>query len=192
MGPMINTLKITRNLYLWEITQARSVFGDTLRYEKVLIHEYAKWPDAIDNLGRKLKKDVPRKPGEHNAITIGYRCYFPVGLPLNQPGIHDQEFYKTTWLIHELTHCWQYQRLGIRYIFMALQAQFKQGPDAYRIGDAHELAEKRQKGLNFFDFNPEQQGRLNETFFVALNNLPDQQEIYNACYPYISDERGVA
>jgi hypothetical protein len=188
---MINTRKITRNLYPWEIVQARSVFGDTLRYEKVLIHEYAKWPDTIDDLGRKLKKEAPRKTDDHNAITIGYGCFFPVGLPLIQPGVQDQQFYKITWLIHELTHCWQYQRLGLRYIFMALQAQFKQGPDAYRIGDAHELTEKRQKGLRFFDFNPEQQGRLNETFFVALNNLPDQQEMYEACLPYVSEERGL-
>jgi hypothetical protein len=192
MGLPITNPKIARNLYPWEITQARFVFRDTLCYEKVLIHEYAKWPDTIDNLGRKLKKDVPRKPDEHNAITIGYGCYFPVGLPLNQPGIHDPDFYKICWLIHELTHCWQYQRFGMKYIFWALQAQFKLGSEAYRIGDAHELVEKRLQGFKFFDFNLEQQGRLNEKFFVALNNLPEQQDMYDACRPYITDEMGLA
>ena len=78
-----------------------------------------------------------------------------------------------------------------QYIFMALQAQFKQGPDAYRIGDAQELTERRQQGFKFLDFNPEQQGKLNETFFVALNHLPDQQEMYDACLPYVSEERGL-
>lgn len=187
MSSTINSQKITRPLYPWEVNQAWSVFGDALRYDRVRIHEYAKWPDSIDNIGRQLKGINPRAPEGHNAITLGYHCYFPVGLPINQPESDDPNFICTGWLIHELTHCWQYQLKGILYIYYALQAQFKQGENAYDFGGAPNLVVKRQNGWKIFDFNMEQQGNIAREFFFAAKNLPEQTAMYDASRPYILD-----
>jgi hypothetical protein len=191
MDQLNNPQKIIRSLYIWEIAQANIIFGDTLQYEKVRIHEYARWPNVIDDIGRKLKNEAPRGEGVSNAITLCNHCYFPVGLPIYQPEPPNPEIYKTSWLIHELTHCWQYQRLGIKYLFMALQAQFKLGPEAYIIGKAQDLIEKHQHGWRFVDFNIEQQARLNETFYIAINNLPSQQDMHDACLLYIVEEKSM-
>jgi hypothetical protein len=187
MAPMVNTRQITRPLYAWEHNQVALVFGARLLVEKVLVHEFAAWPDQIDDLGRKLKKIAPRGSDVHNAITLGYNCYFPVGFPIDPTGPADLEFYKMGWMIHELTHCWQFQRLGSRYLYLALKAQFGLGEGAYDFGGAPGLVEKRKQGWKIFDFNLEQQGNITAAFYNAQCNLPNQMEMVAACWPYIED-----
>ncbi len=123
----------------------------------------------------------------HNAITLGFGCYFPVGFPIEQTGPKDREFYKTGWLIHELTHCWQFQKMGIRYLFLALKAQFGLGENVYDFGGAANLVAKRQQGWKIFDFNLEQQGNITAAYFNAQCDLPNQRELVEACLPYIED-----
>lgn len=190
MTPTVNTRKLTRPLYAWEITQAALVFGTRLHFEKVRVHEFAAWPDRIDDIGRKLKKVPSREPDVHNAITLGYGCYFPVGFPIEQTGPKDPEFYKTGWLIHELTHCWQFQRMGIRYLYLALKAQFGLGENVYDFGGATNLIAKRQQGWKIFDFNLEQQGNITAAYFNAQFDIPNQRELVEACLPYIEDIKG--
>jgi len=64
-----------RPLYAWEIAEAHIVFGDTLHFEKVRVHESAAWPDAVDRIGRWLKYMPPPGIQDHNAITLGYNSY---------------------------------------------------------------------------------------------------------------------
>ena len=70
-----------RPLYDWEIAEARRVFGDSLRYGSVRIHECSTWTDALDRLGRKLKRLDPPGPRDHNAVTLGFHLHFPINLP---------------------------------------------------------------------------------------------------------------
>jgi hypothetical protein len=70
------------------------------------------------------------------------------------------------WLVHELTHAWQYQHMGWRYILKALSAQFREKEKAYDFGGDGGLLKSRQKGKLFKQFNPEQQGNITQTFYV--------------------------
>jgi len=46
-----NCQRRTRLLYDWEAAEAYKVFGGSLHYDRVRIHECATWTDAIDRLG---------------------------------------------------------------------------------------------------------------------------------------------
>ena len=99
-----------RPLFAWEIQEARRVFGSRIAYHKVRIHENAAWTDTMNILGAKLKGIRPSSA--HNAVTLGNHIYFPVRLLQNASELNGPKLYLFTWLVHELTHVWQYQELG--------------------------------------------------------------------------------
>ncbi len=172
-------VKRVRRLYDWEIAEASYVFGSSLRYDKVLVHECATWTDAIDRLGRRLKKMPPGTT--HNAVTIGFNCYFPVQLPETRPD--DIANSTMSWLIHELTHAWQYQHMGWGYLYLALSAQFRLGARAYDFGGPAALAALRSKGWTLRHFNPEQQGDICRTYYICRCENGDTSN----WLPYIND-----
>lgn len=157
---------ITRSLYGWEIQEAYQVFGQGLNYARVRIHECAHWPDRVYQLGARLQRRQV-SPDVHNAVTIGDHCYFPVNLPriLQNPG--DPEFYKLTWLIHELTHVWQYQHMGWGYLLKALNVQIQHGAGAYHFGGEDGLR-LRGSSARLRDFNLEQQGDIARSYYERL------------------------
>lgn len=171
--------RVVRPLYSFEIEEARTVFGPRLNYDRVRVHEGAAWTDAIDRLGRKLKR-LPPLAG-HNALTLGYNCYFPIRLPetLSAP----QDPFGMSWLMHELTHAWQYQQIGWRYLFLALSAQFRLGAKAYDFGGAKGLEDRRKEMGNLFTFNLEQQGDIAREYYIRLRS---GQEVA-AWVAYIAD-----
>jgi hypothetical protein len=155
-----------RPLYAWEIREAQRVFAERLNYDSVRVHENANWPDTVHKIGLWLKRtpcdDVP------NAITLGNHCYFPVKL-LESPVSPDHpEHYKICWLMHELTHAWQYQHLGWRYLPMTLDTQLRKGTEAYNFGGEAGLVESHNKGKRLADFNLEQQGDIARTYYDVL------------------------
>ncbi len=174
-----------RPLYDWEVAEAHCVFGDQPFYGRVRIHEGVTWPDILDRLGRWLKCLPPLPEGQHNAITLGYHCYFPVQMPEAQPTGADR-IWAMGWLVHELTHAWQYQRLGWRTMWLALVAQFREGRNIYDYGGAEELVRKRAVGWTVHDFNLEQQGAIAEAFYCRQCTCEDVQ----AWLPYIQDIKG--
>lgn len=181
---MSNTIKspaTIRPLHTWEILEARLVFGEGLNYEKIRVHECTPWPDWINRLGTFLKRLPP--PDQHNAVTLGNHLYFPVKLLENPVEPNHPESYKTDWLIHELTHAWQFQLLGWRYLWMALGAQFRHGENAYKFGGEEGLVEGKQKGLQLASFNLEQQGDIARTYYVRLKKGID----VTAWQPYIHE-----
>ncbi len=124
-------------------------------------------------LGRKLKGMAPPKPGEHNAITLGNHCLFPVQLPEALPGPNDPESYKMDWLVHELTHAWQYQHMGWKYLIKAVRAQLREKELAYDYGGQDGLLKSRQKSKLFKDFNPEQQGNITQAYYLRKRSGKD-------------------
>lgn len=160
--------KIVRKLYPWEIEEFTPVFGGSLKYDQVRIHENDGWPDAIDRLGSKLKGMPPPGENSHNAVTLGNHCYFPVRLPESPLLLGDPQSYKLDWLVHELTHAWQYQKMGWAYIIKALRAQFRDKERAYDFGGESGLLKSRQKSIPFKNFNPEQQGNITQAYYVRL------------------------
>ncbi len=155
-----------RPLYAWEIQEARRVFGNRIAYHRVRIHEGATWTDALNILGAKLKGIQP--PSQHNAVTLGNHIYFPVRLLQNQKDLSGPKLYLFTWLVHELTHVWQYQETGWRYMLLALKAQFSHGAHAYDYGGEHGLEDFFQKGGRWVDFNLEQQGDIARAYYDRL------------------------
>ncbi len=71
-------------------------------------------------------------------------------------------------LVHECTHVWQYQHLGVRYTMDALGAQAVYGNDAYKWQE--ELATRGK--THWFDFNKEAMAQVIEDMYKE-NCFPD-------------------
>ncbi len=150
-----------RPLSPFEEQEARLVFADGLRYDQVRIVEGADWPDWLARLGARLSG---AEPPAHNAVTLGNRIHFPVSLRTSQPGpaaVQDM-----AWLIHELTHIWQYQHRGVAYLLQALMAQIRLGPGAYDYGSEAGLQAALGSGRGMKSFNPEQQGDITRDYYL--------------------------
>ena len=191
-----NCQRRVRPLYDWEITEARQVFGDSLRYRQVRIHECSAWTDGLDRLGRKLKKLDPLAPRDHNAVTLGFHVYFPINLPTQLVPLGDPDDYSMPWLIHELTHVWQFQHTGPFYIVRALIAQFRYGKAAYDFGGPANLQKRRLENCTWADFNPEQQGDIARDYYNCKRSEhkvdePSKQNPLSAYQPYINDLKNV-
>lgn len=130
-------VKRARPLTDREIGIARSIFGDSLACERVRIDERAYWG--------------PRK---------GNFCYVSC-YTINSWGIMPDFI-----LVHELTHVWQYQHLGMAYVPRALKAQFS--PEGYNYGGVRALYEAMQNGKKLLDFNYEQQADIIEDYYRLL------------------------
>ncbi len=167
IGMAENCPPTTRHLYAWEIQEARRVFANQIDYDRVRIHECAGWPDNIYRIGLRLQ-GKPAKTDVHNAVTFGNHCYFPVRLLENLVEPSDPQFHKLPWLIHELTHIWQYQRLGWKYLVQALRVQLKEGSQAYVFGGEEGLRLRGSQGLKLEDFNLEQQGDIARSYYERL------------------------
>jgi hypothetical protein len=108
-----------------------------------------------------------------------------VPLPTHPLPIGDRESYKLDWLIHELTHAWQYQKLGWKYLWLAIRAQLKQRELAYDFGGENGLVKSRQKSIHFKKFNPEQQGNIVQSYYVRKRGNQD----VTAWEPFIDELR---
>lgn len=170
-----------REMYAWEKEQAEIVFAARLSTDRVRVHECAAWPDTLHRLVRRLRGLPLPGEGEHNAITLGFNCYFPIRLP-EEPGDADNPF-GMSWLIHELTHAWQYQTLGWRYLLRAIAAQLRSAP--YDFGGEEGLRAARQAGKTFEDLNPEQQAEVTKYYYLRKRKNLD----VSAWQPYLDDLR---
>jgi len=172
---------ITRSLYAWEIQEAQRVFGISLTYERVRVHECTAFPDTVDRLGRMLKR-MPA-PTQPNAITLGMHSYFPIRLLEALVPPSNIMHYQIGWLIHELTHVRQFQKMGWTYLYQALKAQIMSGAQAYDFGGEAGLLEGTQNGQKFKDFNLEQQGDICRSYYNRLARSLD----VSAWKPYIDE-----
>jgi type VI secretion system secreted protein VgrG len=152
-----------RQLYNWEIQEARLVFANKLNYERVRIHECASFPDIINRLGTRFKG--LEYTGKPNAITLGDHCYFPIKLPERENSIVTSDLEKIGWLIHELCHTWQYQHMGWRYLKLALETQLRLKDKAYDFGGKQGLITRHKQGGRLKDFNLEQQGDIVRSYY---------------------------
>jgi hypothetical protein len=89
------------------------------------------------------------------------------------------------WLIHELTHVWQYSHRGPRYLTDALQAQSQLGEEAYDIEQG--MAE----GWPWERFNLEQQGDIARGYYKALLAHHDAHAL-RVYEPYVKELRSRA
>jgi hypothetical protein len=154
------------------MAEARLVFASSLDYARVFVFENARWPDAVDRVGASLQKRV-RPPEEHNAVTFGQTSYFPVVLDTAAESVAAGNLRDMAWLIHELTHQWQYRRQGWGYLTAALSVQLRLGRQAYNYQGTYPTTEAallaaHSQGRRLAQFNPEQQGDLARDFYYRL------------------------
>lgn len=130
-----------RGLTSNEKTEAQKVFGSSLDYAAVKIAE------------------APIMAIGENARTPFDTIYFP-------PGTAKMAFADfMPWLIHELTHAWQYQH-GVSVVtklFWALH-----GAKAYDYGGETGLRAAASAGKHFTDFQTEQQGDILRDYYNKL------------------------
>ena len=158
-----------RALRAEELAEIEQVFSTGLDVTRVRVNEDNSLPDWIGRIGARLR-GAP--PPEHNAITLGNTCYFPVTLMTDNPK-HDLWLRDMGWLMHELTHAWQYQHDGIIYLY---QAVFKS--PTYQYAPAGEAQDNALKGFSkagkvFRDFNREQQGDIVRDYYFFLKQNRD-------------------
>lgn len=151
-----------RELTTTEAQEARRVFSSTIDYSAVAVIEGAAWPDAIARIGSWLSGSAPPS---HNAITLGNRIYFPIKLETELPSTDLNSLNDMSWLVHELTHVWQYQHGGPVYLLQALWAQIRLGADAYGYGWDEGLRQAALEGKTLLDFNREQQGDIARHYY---------------------------
>jgi len=152
-----------RSMTEWEIRQARRVFGDALDYSKITIKDGS----------------ISAKVGSVGgyARTVGNTIHFPAG------GSRNMEF-----MVHELTHAWQYQTTGWSYAPKAIWAQMTEGY-AYTDGGKspeQSLLDARAAGKTLLSYNKEQQGDILSDYFRRLQQGKDVA----AWLPFVQDIPG--
>ena len=167
-----------RELTDFEIHEARQIFGDRLDYGRIRIFEGANLPNFLDDIGRFIKKMPPREENIKNAITLGNYCFFGRTLKTDEITDLDSELdanqlNEMSWLMHELTHAWQYQTKGWKYLWEALDAQIKLGTKVYEFGGEDNLRKEKERGRTLRDFNLEQQGSIVQKYYEKLKRKDD-------------------
>ena len=162
-----------------ELAEVEKVFASGLDVTRVRVNEGSPLPNMIGRIGAALRG---AKPPENNAITLGNTCYFPVTLVTDQPQ-HPNWLRDMAWLMHELTHAWQYQHDGIRYLYEAVfkSPMYQYTPEGEAQGDA--LKGFSKAGKVFRDFNREQQGDIVRDYYFFLTQNAD----VSAWDPYLKE-----
>jgi Subtilase family len=133
----------TRALTASEIKLAQGVFGNSINYRLVRLDEAAKTVDWT----KQIKGFTHPRP-------------FTTFHTINSWGKLENET-----LIHELTHVWQYEHGGAKYIPEALAVNGKRsGYDYKGVSNLRKL-KAAHKGMS--SFNPEQQAKIVEEYFLV-------------------------
>jgi len=163
-----------------EMEQAGLVFKNSLDFERVTIREEARWPDLLGKIGAWLRKE---KPPSANAVTIGQHVFFPRKLAVLFTASSGKGLTDTAWLIHELTHVWQFQNLGAWYSLKTAWLHLKSRHNIYDYGGQEELEQRTAIGEGFLSFNQEQQGEITRDYYLRLKRNLD----LSAWEPYIRE-----
>jgi type VI secretion system secreted protein VgrG len=142
-----------RRLTAHEIAEARLVFGHSLEYQRAIVVERTEFPNLVARLGRS---PTP------NAVALGNTCYFPETLRTGPEFVGNGDLRAMAWLIHELAHVWQYQRMGWSYLARTLWVHAREGQRGYRY--------RIEPGRRLADYNLEQQGDIARDYYCALKS----------------------
>lgn len=140
-----------RPLTSGEIEMAKKMFGNSVDYSKVKVHNGAYMIGA-----------------GNNAMTPNGEMYFPE--KFYQADYSANKDSDRAWFIHEMTHVWQYQ-LGFGVKWHGIKLQLK-GGYGYAPGQNRPRAYKynvtADTNKTMADFNMEQQGDLVSDYFDAV------------------------
>jgi hypothetical protein len=156
-----------RQLSPTEIQEARLVFAGALDYTRVRVLEGVAWTDALLRLSRPAPGT---SPSIHNAVTLGWKCHFPVRLQTSVADLAAGNLRDMAWLVHELTHAWQYQHTGWQYLWKAVGVQVRLGAAVYAYGGEKGL---RASTGGLSSFNLEQQADIARDYYWRLRSGQD-------------------
>lgn len=166
VGGRMNRRRLTRR----EIDEAISVFGYSINYRDVAIYEETQWLGIFARAAAFLLR---AEPVLNQAITLGFWVFFPGTIYTSTSDAPDLRLRDTAWLIHELTHVWQFEHWGARTLFKSIRAHARHGKDAYVYGGESGLLKHRLEGGYLADLNPEQQGDVARHYYVRAKRERD-------------------
>ena len=171
-----------RSLNPHESVEAQLVFESSLALERISIVEEAAWPNWVGRIGSLISRS---EAPANNAVTLGNSLYFPVKLRTDNTADPAGSLNDMAWLIHELTHAWQYQRFKLVYLPQTLWAHIRNGSEVYYYGYEQGLEEALAGGKTLEDFNREQQGEITRHYYYRLKQGQD----VSAWEPFIAELR---
>jgi gas vesicle protein len=140
----------SRSLTDAEKAYAHRIFGDNFDYDSIVITR-----------GSLLGSGVSRTTA--NTINLSDDEFDGDTMNLTASG--------TETLIHEMTHCWQYQTGGLSYIPESLWEQFKGWVSGGGRNDAYDWEKADADGIPWEDWNPEQQAHAVEEYNIELHKM---------------------
>ncbi len=173
-----------RDLTPREQGEAFLVFGKNLDYSRVVVHENVRWTNWIGRIGARLRG---QPPAGANAVTLLNHICFPRALRDLTAGTDSPAVrVDTAWLIHELTHVWQYQKLGLGYVLRTVWLHLRARSDIYSYGGEDALVECVENDSGFLSFNQEQQGEITRDYYLRLKKNSER----SAWIPFIEEIMG--
>ncbi|MGB3714969.1 MAG: hypothetical protein WA996_11125 [Candidatus Promineifilaceae bacterium] len=160
---VIRTLTKTRSLSTEELMTAKTVLG----------------PDAIRFRDVRIAMDGLLLPFFRMNRNRAFATWHTINLPASKAS-------NISLMVHELTHVYQYEKVGSLYISQGLWAQFRFGRQAYDYGGADGLLAGRAAGKRLNDYNREQQSQIAQDYISLLQNDRDIE----AYSPFIRELQG--
>jgi hypothetical protein len=154
----------SRGLTPTEQTEAQLVFGDGLAYARVRVAENAGWTNALPRLRGWFSGHA--LPAADNAVTLGLTAYFPRRLQTTLDFLTAGRFGDFAWLIHELCHAWQAERIGARYLTKAIAIHVRSKGNVYDYGGEPAVFAAIGAGTHLRAFNVEQQGEIARDYYL--------------------------
>ncbi|MCB1152241.1 MAG: hypothetical protein H6684_04800 [Deltaproteobacteria bacterium] len=143
--------RLSRPLHPHEAGEARAAFGESLDYGKVRVFRRS-----------PLGWGASRAIG--NTIHMQSRHFHPGTFEFTPAGMQT--------VVHELAHVWQYQNGGWAYLFACLWTYVKFQVKAGSWREAYYWRQICEDGVDFADWNPEQQAQAIGDFFQANRAEP--------------------
>ncbi len=171
-----------RRLTAVERDEGSLVFGSGLDLDRIRVYEGVRWTTTLARWHARLRGEPPPAA---NAITLGNDVNIPTLLETSRVHIDAGDLNDMAWLIHELTHAWQYQHVGWVYLAQALAEQARLGPRAYDYGGEAGLRAAHAAGHGLAFFKREQQADIARDFYFTLKRGRDT----SAWMPFIAELR---
>ncbi|MDX1417263.1 MAG: DUF4157 domain-containing protein [Candidatus Promineifilaceae bacterium] len=110
--------------------------------------------------------------------NLAFATWHSINLP--RTGRHTRE--NRSIVVHELTHVFQYEQIGSRYLGEAIYMLVKTKRDCYNYGGPAGLAEACLYGKKYCHFNREQQAMITQDYYIrrerGLDTLPYEPFIH--------------
>lgn len=164
--------------FIWHIlTKARPLTGDEIAAgSEVLGPSAVRWGDVRVAEGGLLELIFALNNKR------AYVMFHTINLPSGE---------STDTVVHELTHVYQYEKVGTLYLGEAVHAQATRGSDAYNYGGPDGLVVAQAGGRPFSSFNREEQAQIAQDYYryVLKGGLALTDEQKAAYEHYIAELR---